>query len=84
MDCESFLESNFLDIVALCETKDFTTHIHGPAVYVNEGLPFAQNLSPESSAGSYLRFRLALLYSVSYFFFFYRLHRQFLILFQLT
>ena len=63
VDCGSFLESNSLDILALCETnldgsidsgnlfvrgyfpliqKDSSTHIHGLAVYENEGLPFAR------------------------------------------
>ena len=41
--------------------------MHGLAVYVKEGLPFAQDLSLENSAYSYLCFRLALLHS--YFFF---------------
>ena len=93
VDCESFLESNSPDILALCETnldgsidsgnfsvrgylpliqKDSSTHIHGLAVYVKEGLPFARDLSQEKSAYSYLCFRLALLHSVSYFFFLYR------------
>ena len=93
VDCESFLESNSPDILALCETnlddsidsgnfsvrgylplirKDSSTHMHGLAVYVKEGLPFAQDLSLENSADSYLCFRLALLHSVSYFFFLYR------------
>ena len=93
VDCESFLESNSPDILALCETnlddsidsgnfsvrgylpvirKDSSTHIHGLAVYVKEGLPFARDLSLENSADSYLCFRLALLHSVSYFFFLYR------------
>ena len=93
VDCESFLESNSPDILALCETnlddsidsgnfsvrgylplirKDSNTHIHGLAVYVKEGLPFAWDLSLEKSADSYLCFRLALRHSVSYFFFFYR------------
>ena len=49
--------------------KDSGTHMHGLAVYVKEGLPFARDLSLENSADSYLRFRLALLHSVSYFFF---------------
>ena len=92
-DCESFLESNSPDILALCETnlddsidsgnffvrgylplirKDSSTHMHGLAVYVKEGLPFARDLSLENSADSYLCFRLALLHSVSYFFFLYR------------
>ena len=60
--CESFLESHFPDILALCETnledsidsgnfsvmgylpliqEDSITHMHGLAVYVKEGLPFA-------------------------------------------
>ena len=77
VDCGSLLESNSPVILALCETKpgwlnwfwqflcqkltwkDSSTHMHGLAVYVKEGLPFA---------GS---FRLALLHSVSYFFFLY-------------
>ena len=93
VECESFLESNSPDILALCETnlndsidsgnfsvrgylplirKDSITHMHGLAVYVKEGLPFARDLSLENSADSYLCFRLALLHSVSYFFFLYR------------
>ena len=93
VDCESFLESNSPDILALCETnrddstdsgnfpvrgylplirKDSSTHMHGLAVYVKEGLPFERDLSLENSADSYLCFRLALLHSVFYFFFLYR------------
>ena len=93
VDCESFLESNSPDILALCETnlddsidssnfsvkgylllipKDSSTHMHGLPVYVKEGLPFARGLSLGNSADSYLCFRLALLHSVSYFFFLYR------------
>ena len=45
--------------------KDSVTHMHGLAVYVKEGLPFARDLSLENSADSYLCFRLALLHSVS-------------------
>ena len=52
--------------------KDSSTHMHDLAVYVKEGLPFAPDLSLENSADSYLCFRLALLHSVSYFFFLYR------------
>ena len=73
VDCESFLESNFPDILALCETnlddstdsgnfsvrgylpltqKDSSTHMHGLAVYLKEGLPFARNLSLGNSADS--------------------------------
>ena len=90
VDCESFLESNSPDILALYETnlddsigsgsfsvsgylplirKDSGTHMHSLPVYVKEGLPFARDLSLENSADSYLCFRLALLHSVSYFFF---------------
>ena len=43
--------------------------MHGLAVYVKEGLPFARDLSLENSTDSYLCFQLALLHSVSYFFF---------------
>ena len=47
--------------------------MHGLAVYVKEGPPFARDVSlEENSADSYLCFPLALLHSVSYFFFFYR------------
>ena len=91
--CESFLESNSPDILALCETnlddsiysgsstvriylplipKDSSTHMHGLAVYVKEGLPYAGNLFLETSGDSYLCFRLALLHTLSYFFFLYR------------
>ena len=76
IDCESFLESNSPDILALCETnlddsidsgnfsvrgylplirKDSTTHMHGLAVYMKEGIPFGLDLSLENSAVSYLR-----------------------------
>ena len=93
VECESFLESDSPDILALCETnlddsidsgnfsvrgylplirKDSSTHMHGLAVYVKEGLPFAQDLSLEKSADSYLCFWLALLHSVCYFFFLYQ------------
>ena len=79
VECGSFLESNSLDILALCETnmddsidsgnfsvrgylpliqKDSSTHLHDLSVYVKEGLPFAQDLSLENSADSYLCFRL--------------------------
>ena len=92
VDCESFLESNSPEILALCQTNlddsidpgsfsvrgylpliqnDSSTHIHDLAVYVKEGLIFGRDLSLENSADSYLCSRLALLHSVSYFFFFY-------------
>ena len=46
--------------------------MHGLAVYLKEGIPFARDLSLENLADSNLCFRLALLHSVSYFFFLYR------------
>ena len=46
--------------------------MHGLAVYVKKDLPFAWDLSLENSEDSYLCFRLALLHSVSYFFFLYQ------------
>ena len=52
--------------------KDSSTHMHALTVYMKEGFPFARDLSQENSADSYLCFRLALLHSVSYVFFFYR------------
>ena len=76
-ECESFLESNSPDILALCETnlddsidsgnfsvrgylpliqKDSITHMHGLAVYVKEGLPFAWDVPLENFADSYLCF----------------------------
>ena len=76
-DCESFLESNSPDILAVCETnldesidsgnfsvrsylpliqKDSSTHMHGVAIYVKEGFPFALDLYLEHSADSYLSF----------------------------
>ena len=51
--------------------KGSSTHMHGPAVYVKKR-PFARDLSIENSADFYLRFQLALLHSVLYFFFLYR------------
>ena len=45
--------------------------MHGLVVYVKEELPFARNLTLENSE-DYLLFRLALLHSLSYFFFTYR------------
>ena len=36
--------------------KDSSTHVHGLAVYVKEGLPFARDLSLENSADFYLCF----------------------------
>ena len=36
--------------------KDSSTHMHGLAVYVKEGLSLAWDLSPQNSAGFYLCF----------------------------
>ena len=52
--------------------KYSSTHTHGLAVYVKEGLPFARDLSLENSVDSYLCFQLALLLLVSYLFFLYQ------------
>ena len=68
IDSGNFSVRGYLPLIR----KDSGTHMHGLAVYVKEGLPFAQDLSLENSADSYLCFRLALLHSVSYFFFLYR------------
>ena len=68
--------------------KDSSTHMHGLAVHVKEGLPFARDLSLENSADSYLCFRLASLHSVPPFFssinHILRFSAQYLILFHLT
>ena len=68
IDSGNFSVRGYLPLIR----KDSSTHMHGLAVYMKEGLPFAQDLSLENSADSYLYFRLALLHSVSYFFFLYR------------
>ena len=60
--------------------KDSSTHMHGLAVYVKEGLPFARDLSLENSADSYLCFWLALLHSVSSFFYLCRLWHHALVI----
>ena len=52
--------------------------MQGLAVYVKEGLPFAQDLCLKNTADSYLCFQLALLHSVSYFFFLYQSPSSFL------
>ena len=71
VECESFLKLNSPDILALCETN-LDDPIDSGNFSVKEVLPFARNVSLENSADSYLCFRLALLRSVSYFFFLYR------------
>ena len=64
-DSDNFSVRGYLPLIR----KDSSTHMHGLAVYVKEGLPFAWDLSLESSADSYIYFQLALLHSVSYFFY---------------
>ena len=79
------LGSNSPDILALCETNLDDSNDSGNfavggyvfllskkvTVYVKERLLFAQDLSLENSADSFLCFQLALLHSVSYFAFLY-------------
>ena len=68
IDSGNFSVRGYLSLIR----KDSSSHMHGLAVSVKEGLPFAGDLSLENSADSYLCFWLALLHSVSYFFFLYR------------
>ena len=68
IDSGNFSVRSYLPLIR----KDSITHMHGRAVYVKEGLHFARDLSRENSVDSYLYFRLALLHSVSCFFFLYR------------
>ena len=68
IDSGNFFVRGYLPLIR----KDSSTHMHDLAVYQKEGLPFARDVSLENSANSYLCFRLALLHSVSYFFFLYR------------
>ena len=59
-------------LVLICQysyAKDSKTHMHGLRVYVKEGLSFARDFFLENSEDSYLYFWLALLHSLSYFFF---------------
>ena len=88
VDCESFLESNSPDILALCETNlddsiDFSVRGYLPLIRKDSithmhGLAvYVKERLPfalplENSADSYLCFRLTLLHSVSCFFFLYR------------
>ena len=49
IDSGNFSVRGYLPLIR----KDSSTHMHGLAVYVKEGLPFAQDLSLENSADSY-------------------------------
>ena len=64
IDSGNFSVTDYLPLIQ----KDSITYMHGLAVYVNEGLPFVQDLSLENSTDSYLCFRLVLLHSLSFFF----------------
>ena len=68
IDSGNFSVRGYLPLIR----KDSSTHMHGLAVYVKEGLPFARDLSLANTEDSYLCFRLALLHSVSYFVFLYQ------------
>ena len=68
IDSGNFSVRGYLPLIR----RDSSTHMHGLAVYMKEGLPFAPVVSLENSADSYLCFRLALLHSGSYFFFLYQ------------
>ena len=67
IDSDSFSVRSYLPFIL----KDSITHMHGLAVNVKEGLPFAQDLPPENLTYSHC-FELALLHSISYFFFVYK------------
>ena len=83
IDSGNFSVRGYLPLIQ----KDSSTHMHGLAVYVKEGLPFARDLSLENSADSYSCFRLALLQCLTSFSsidHLLRLCARFLILFHLT
>ena len=52
IDSGNFSVRGYLPLIR----KDYSTHMHGLAVYVKEGLPLAWDLSLENSADSYLCF----------------------------
>ena len=67
VDSGSFSVRGYLPLIRI----DSSTHMHCLAIYLTEGLPFAPDLSLGNSTVFYLCFRLALLHSVSDFFFLY-------------
>ena len=67
IDCGNLSVRGYLPLIR----KDSFNQMHSLAVYVKEGLPFAWDLSLGNCADSFLCFWLALLYSVSHFFFLY-------------
>ena len=48
IDSGNFSVTNYLPLMQ----KDSSTHMHGLAVYVKEGIPFSRDLSLENSADS--------------------------------
>ena len=74
IDSGNFSVRGYLPLIR----KDSSTHMHGLTVYMEEGIPLTRELSLQNSAHSYLCLRLALLHSVSYFFFLYQLPSSFL------
>ena len=68
IDSGNFSVRGYLPLIQ----KGSSTHMHALTVYVKEKPPFAQDLSLENFADSYLSFWLALLHSMSYFFFLYQ------------
>ena len=68
IDSGNFSVRSYLPLIR----KDSITQMCGLAVFVNEKLCFSGDISLENSADSYLCFRLALLHSVTYFFFLYQ------------
>ena len=50
IDCANFFVKGYLPLIQ----KDSSTQMYGLAVYVNEGLPFAWDLSLKNSADSHL------------------------------
>ena len=83
IDSGNFSVRGYLPLIR----KDSSTHMHGLAVYVKEGLPFARDLSLENSADSYVfdwLYFIQCLTSFSCINHLLRLCALFLILFHLT
>ena len=83
IDSGNFSVRGYLPLIR----KDSSTHMHGLAVYVKEGLPFARDLSLENSADSYVfdwLYFTQCLTSFSSIDHLLQLYARFLILFHLT
>ena len=81
-DSGNFFVRGYLSLIR----NDCSNHVHGLAVYMKEGLPFAQDLPLENSADSYLCFRLGFTLLSVLIFFLYQSpfsSSRFLILFHL-